>query len=570
MKKKMISLAIVLLMLMTLFPTAYADNSTVTLTADDVKMKGGTITAYLGSAAPLNSIFNIIIPETIGGVTVTKIGSGAFAQKNITGVTIPDTVTYIGGAAFEDNGLTSLTLPYGLTYIGQHAFRFNLLKSITIPETVTYIGLHAFDYNNSTFTTFKLPNTGKWRVDDSDYCYDLFGGETVTIYHSYASEHYIDPKNPEGSLCGDFTYRKLSDTTVSIWRYTPDVNTYKNENVSIPETLDGYKVTGIDKSAFAPYSGWDQTYKLIKSITIPEGVTDIGDFAFAGVTDEASIAEGRLLENVNIPDSVTRIGKYAFAECPLLTNITIPEGVTLINDYTFECCSSLTSVSVPSGVTGISQCAFYNCTSLTMIELPSSLKWMDTWAFMSCTNLKDVYYTGSQAQWDAMGIDKYYKELPNATIHFNSTAPIIQNTTLTAIPTSSKVTVNGTVTAFDAYTINGNNYFKLRDLAKVISGTDKQFEVTWDGTKNAINLISGKSYTEVGGELAAGDGSIKTPVPCTSKIYVDGTEVALTAYTIGGNNFFKLRDVMQKFNVGVGWDGATSTITIDTSVGYTQ
>ena len=68
MKKKIISLAIVLLVLMTLFPTAYAaDNSTVTLTADDVKMRGGTITAYLGPAAPLNSIFNIVIPEAIGG-----------------------------------------------------------------------------------------------------------------------------------------------------------------------------------------------------------------------------------------------------------------------------------------------------------------------------------------------------------------------------------------------------------------------------------------------------------------------------------------------------------------------
>ena len=140
---------------------------------------------------------------------------------------------------------------------------------------------------------------------------------------------------------------------------------------------------------------------------------------------------------------------------------------------------------------------------------------------------------------------------------------------LTATPTASKVLVNGTKISFDAYNIQSNNYFKLRDLAKVLSGSEKQFEVTWDGAKNAINLIRGKSYTVSGGELAAGDGKAKTPTLSTSKIYIDGTEVQLTAYNINGNNYFKLRDVMQKFNVGVGWDGATSTITIDTKIDYT-
>jgi hypothetical protein len=64
----------------------------------------------------------------------------------------------------------------------------------------------------------------------------------------------------------------------------------------------------------------------------------------------------------------------------------------------------------------------------------------------------------------------------------------------------------------------------------------------------------------------AGD---KTPIPTASKIYLDGKEVSFTAYTIEGNNYFKLRDVGQTFDFGVDWDGATSTIVIDTSKGYT-
>ena len=97
-----------------------------------------------------------------------------------------------------------------------------------------------------------------------------------------------------------------------------------------------------------------------------------------------------------------------------------------------------------------------------------------------------------------------------------------------ATPTSAKVTINGTLTGFAAYNINGNNYFKLRDIAKVISGSGKQFDVTWDAKKNAINLISSKAYTVVGGELAIQTVTgAQTAAPTTSAIYKDGNAIIL-------------------------------------------
>lgn len=140
----------------------------------------------------------------------------------------------------------------------------------------------------------------------------------------------------------------------------------------------------------------------------------------------------------------------------------------------------------------------------------------------------------------------------------------------TARPTSSTVLINGVDTTFEAYNINGNNYFKLRDLAQVLRGTEKQFEVTWDESARAINLISGQTYTSVGGELAKGDGTQKTAKLNTSSIYMDGKQVSLTAYTINGNNFFKLRDLGAAFDFDVSWDGARNTIVVDTSKGYTD
>jgi uncharacterized repeat protein (TIGR02543 family) len=139
-----------------------------------------------------------------------------------------------------------------------------------------------------------------------------------------------------------------------------------------------------------------------------------------------------------------------------------------------------------------------------------------------------------------------------------------------ANPTSSKVLVNGKAVTFEAYTINGNNYFKLRDIAQAVNKTEKNFEVKWDSKNNAINLISNKPYTPVGGELAKGDGKAKVAKPTTSKIYKDGKEISLTAYTINGNNYFKLRDIAKAFNIGVTWDGTTNTIGIDTSIGYVE
>lgn len=144
----------------------------------------------------------------------------------------------------------------------------------------------------------------------------------------------------------------------------------------------------------------------------------------------------------------------------------------------------------------------------------------------------------------------------------------VESSSLNVKPTVSKVLVNGEELVFDAYNINGNNYFKLRDLAKVVSGTEKQFEVKWDNEKSAINLVSNESYTEVGGELAVGDGSAKIATLTTSIVYKDGEEVKLQAYNIGYNNYFKLRDIGQAFNIGITYDGETNTVGIDTTTGY--
>jgi len=139
-----------------------------------------------------------------------------------------------------------------------------------------------------------------------------------------------------------------------------------------------------------------------------------------------------------------------------------------------------------------------------------------------------------------------------------------------AVPTSSKVVVNGSIIPFDAYNINGSNYFKLRDLAYAVNGSAKQFGVAYDSSQNSILLISNSSYTAVGGELASGNGLTTSAELTTSPIYKDGAQVSLGAYNINGNNYFKLRDLAKAFDIGVSWNAANNTVEIITANSYTE
>ena len=97
----------------------------------------------------------------------------------------------------------------------------------------------------------------------------------------------------------------------------------------------------------------------MKSVTIPNSVTTIGDNAFRFCSG---------LTSVTIPNSVTSIGDWAFADCIGLTSVTLPNSVTTIGNYAFEDCTGLTSVTIPNSVTTIGEFAFYDCYGLLRIE----------------------------------------------------------------------------------------------------------------------------------------------------------------------------------------------------------
>jgi hypothetical protein len=209
-----------------------------------------------------------------------------------------------------------------------------------------------------------------------------------------------------------------NDNTITITGYTGPGGA-----VTIPGTITDLSVASIGAYAF---SGTSPT-----SVTIPNSVTNIGDYAFvncstlAGVTfgnGIISIGDGAFwgcgLTNVTLPNSVTSLGNSAFRYCIRLSNIILPNSITSINTGTFIDCPSLASVSIPTSVTSIGYGAFYNCTGLVSAVISNGVTYIGTYAFDACSSLTGVYFTGNAPDFgsdvftDATNVTVYY--LPEA------------------------------------------------------------------------------------------------------------------------------------------------------------
>ena len=117
--------------------------------------------------------------------------------------------------------------------------------------------------------------------------------------------------------------------------------------------------------------------------------------------------ENTEITNLVIPNSVTSINRNAFCGCSGLTSVTIPNSVTSIGDYAFYGCSGLTSVSIPNSVTSIGDYAFYGCSGLTSVTIPNSVTSIGGRAFYGCSGLTSVTIGSGvkEIKYDAFNCD---------------------------------------------------------------------------------------------------------------------------------------------------------------------
>lgn len=143
-------------------------------------------------------------------------------------------------------------------------------------------------------------------------------------------------------------------------------------------------------------------------------------------------------------------------------------------------------------------------------------------------------------------------------------------TTETATATSVTVNVDGQAKTAYGYSINGKDYFRLRDMAALVNGTGKQFDISEAPGMNMVTIKTYNSpvYTAIGGELTTTTSGTQTATPTTKNYAIDSSEVRPSVYNIDGAEYVNLIDLAQIVDFNTTKDSSTNTISIDTTTSY--
>ena len=360
----------------------------------------------------------VIIPEG-----VTRIDWEVFGFcENLESVTIPSNVTtisaepsppptFFGGqesAAFSGcTSLTTVTIPGNVATIGISAFSgcVNLTTIIFEGDAPEVLAVAFSGISPDATVLYRVGATGfdgsfhGLRTSWFDYtvAVDFFGRNFATIsnFDPEATGPLFLPDTIDGAQVSTIGYRAL---------YRCNGLT----SINIPN-----RISSIGSEAFASCGS-------LVSVAIPASVTDIQSRVFIGSESLVSFlvdapppcfsAEGGVLFNKDqtellaypsasgaytIPDGVRNIGDYAFFLCNSLTGITLPDGVTRIGFSAFRDCSTLASISLPGTLTSIEPQAFDGCLSLPAITIPASVTSIGVQAFQSCQSLTNIQLEGN-------------------------------------------------------------------------------------------------------------------------------------------------------------------------------
>ena len=462
--------------------------------------------------------------------SVTSIGLLAFDYSSLTSITIPDSVTSISGSAFGNcTSLTSVTIPNGVTSIGDNAFdNCTSLTSVTIPDSITSIGSGAFN-GCTSLTSATIGNgvtsIGSWAFGNCTSLANIIIPDSITeigmeAFYGCTSLTSITIPKSVTSLSGSAFSGCSSLTEINVSGENADYSSVnglvfnkdkteiicypqgkKDSSYSIPDS-----VTEIGESAFCGCG--------LTSITIPDGVEIIDDFAF-------ELCCG--LESIIVPDSVRYLGNAAFEFCFKLESVTLGSGIAYIGNSAFCHCTSLTSVTIPDSVTNIGKAAFGHCASLANIIIPDSITEIGMEAFYGCTSLTSVIIGNGVTE---IGMKAFYGctsltsvTIPKSVIDIGSEAFGYYYDS-----------VENKIKTIDGFTVYGYQGSVAEKYAK-----DNGFEFSPMAPTNELLLISvTKLPTKI--EYYVGGTLDTTGLEITAK-YTDNTEKIITSdLTITGFN----------------------------------
>ena len=409
---------------------------------ETVKFEEGSRLAgiYEGAFFGCGKLKNIILADNI-----VEISDYAFyGCTSLTEIPVSDTsmIKGIYSYAFAYSGICGdFATPKTLIDIGDYAFRGTKITSAFIPDDNKLdliIGIGVFE-ECEVMEKIDVPFLGASYGDEDIYWIGyIFGAGAPSANATYIPQSlrtYIAHEG--GNARTNAAYIKAAETKI--------------ENITLPEGM-----TSIGDSAFSGCGS-------LISIEIPDGVTSIGGSAFYGCSSLASIA---------MPDSVMSIGGWAFYRCSNLTSITIPDGVTSIGLSTFFNCSSLIDIEIPDSVTSIGDYAFYNCKSLTSIRVPDGVTVIGNYTFSSCESLTNITIPNGVT---SIGDETFYGCNNLASITMPDGVTSIGNAAFKYCYSLTSITIPSSVTNI------GNNAFSdCGSLYVIHNNSDLKFDIGSD------------------------------------------------------------------------------------------
>lgn len=288
----------------------------------------------------------------------------------------------------------------GITRIGDYTFcyytsvteasEYTSLQKIVFPSTLRSVGSDAFFchyYNEDVNPTLHVPSLKDWceiRFDTEGTCMDFSVNQFASPVWT-TGVPYIDGKQPSGKIVFPASLTEVQPCTFDNW-------------AGITEIVLHDGITEIGELAFS-------TTK-IKTITLPEGISDIKMGTFSGCYE---------LTEIDLPDSVQSIGHDAFYACKKLTEITLPTSLRFIGTDAFALCNTLSKVHITDlasylhvyqgdpfqgghlleGNAKTSRTLYLNGEKLTEIVIPSEIKVIPPYAFYGCDTLTKVTFKDS-------------------------------------------------------------------------------------------------------------------------------------------------------------------------------
>ena len=321
-------------------------------------------------------------------------GSSCFSDcKSLSSIELPEGILFIGDHTFSNcTSLKSIKLPKSLEFMGQSVFKNAGLERVTLADDIREGVLTSSAwFNGSLFAgcsklkSINIPSS--WKSIPKGFLYKCTGSLGSLVIPS----NITTIEESAFQECTGLTSVTIPDSVKVIGKkafYGTGLTSLTIPDSVTQENLGEYAVGGCKnlKAVKLPLSwtklpdGLFQNNVSLTDYTVGSNFTEIGKSAFAG----------SMIKSITLPESITVIGDEAFKECKQLSAVKLPSKLEKIGESAFDGCSSITEIVIPGGVKEISPLAFASCSSLKRAVIQSGTRSIDGMAFGYCDSLQEV------------------------------------------------------------------------------------------------------------------------------------------------------------------------------------